>query len=173
MLKHPSIPIRIYAITALLLGVSCAQQYTFSVNDQAIYDPTGRLITSEVTDPDLQGCINLAMRQQNIANAAELSVLSCANAEISDLGNIGQLTQLRFLDLGNNNIINITPLEDLAQLSGLNLMNNSITEIGPLLNIASLASISLLGNDGIPCNQLNELAAKLGDNLTPPENCRL
>ena len=172
MLKHSSIFVRIYAITALLVGVSCAQQYTFSVNNQAVYDPTGRLISSEVADPDLQGCINLAMRQQNIADAAELSVLSCANAEINDLGNIGLLTQLQFLDLSNNNITNITPLEELTQLSGLNLMNNFITEIGPLLNIVSLASVSLLGNDRISCSQLDELSAKLGDNLAAPDNCR-
>lgn len=158
--------------TVLFLLASCAQNFTVSINDQAVFDPEGRLISSEVTDPDLQGCINLALSQQGVNNVAELSVLSCAASEIDDLERIGQLVQLRFLDLGNNRISNITPLEELPQLGGLNLMNNEIIDIGPLLNIPSLASVSLLGNDGIPCRQLAILADRLGDNLTPPTSCR-
>lgn len=171
MLKHCSILVRFCANAGLIVFASCSQ-FTVSVNNQAVYDPTGRLIVNEAIDPDLQGCINLALRQQNISDVSELSVLSCPNSEVDDLGNIGQLTQLRFLDLGNNNISNITPLEELTQLGGLNLMNNFITDIGPLLNVVSLASVSLAGNDGIPCSQLELLAAKLGDNLTPPDTCR-
>ena len=159
-------------LTNISVGPLEITGFTVSVNDQAVYDPTGRLISNEVVDPDLQGCINLAMQQQSITDVAELNVLSCANSEIADLSNISQLTELRFLDLGDNNISNITPLQELAKLSGLNLMNNFITEIGPLLNIASLTSLSLLGNDEIPCSQLDDLIAKLGDNLTAPENCR-
>ena len=123
-------------------------------------------------DANLQGCINLAMQQQGIANAGDLSVLSCANSEIRELENIAQLANLRFLDLGDNNIRNVTPLEDLRQLSGLNLNNNVIDDVTPLLNIASLASVSLLGNGDVPCNQLNLLRDRLGENLIAPQSCR-
>ena len=166
-----SLSLRLVSITLLALISSCAQQYTVSINNQAVFDPTDRLLSAETRDPNLQGCINIALLQQNVNDVANLSVLSCANAEINDLENIGQLAGLRFLDLGNNNISNITPLEDLSQLGGLNLMNNAIIDISPLFNIVSLASVSLLGNDGIPCDQLNTLAEKLGDNLTPPLGC--
>jgi Leucine-rich repeat (LRR) protein len=162
---------KLSTVTSLVLCVSCSQTFTVSVNDQAVYDPTGRLISGEVIDADLQGCINLAMRQQDIQILSELTILSCSNSEVQELENIGRLVQLRFLDLGNNNISNITPLEDLIFLGGLNLMNNVITDITPLLNIAGLVSVSLLGNNNIPCNQIESLAEKLGDNLTPPETC--
>jgi len=163
---------KLAVLAALLVIQSCNQGYTVSINNQAIYDPTGRLSSSQVADPDLQGCINLALWQQDVGTAAELTVLSCANAEISDLGNIAQLSQLRFLDLGSNNVSNITPLEQLKLLGGLNLADNAIIDIGPLFNIASLASVSLLGNDDIPCAQLALLRERLGDNLTPPERCK-
>ena len=159
-------------ITTLQVLIACSQDYTISVNDQAVYDPLGRLITDEVVDADLQGCINLALRQQDLSSPAELTVLSCANSEIRVLDNIGRLVQLRFLDLGNNNISNITPLEDLPVLGGLNLMNNAIIDIAPLFNLPGLVSVSLLGNDQIPCTQLERLSARLGDNLTPPRSCR-
>ena len=104
-------------ITALLLFTSCSNEFVVSINEQAIYDPEGRLLVDEVVDADLQGCINLALQQQNLSSSAELTVLSCANSEISDLTNIGELISLRFLDIGNNNVSNITPLEDLPLLS--------------------------------------------------------
>ena len=161
----------ITSICALLL-TSCAQSLTVSVNDQAVYDPSGRIVGSQALDADLQGCINLALRQQNLQSPAELSVLSCANSAIQNLENIGQLTQLRFLDLSNNNIINITPLEDLRVLGGLSLINNQINDIAPLLNIAGLTSVNLTGNNNIPCQQLQTLRNRMGNNLTAPQSCR-
>ena len=162
--------------STLLLSLSvctaCSQPFTVTVNNQAVYDPTGRLIVSEVVDADLQGCINLAMQQQNVQSAGELTVLSCANSEIQNLERIGQLTQLRFLDLSNNKISNLTPLEELSLLGGLNLSNNQISNLGPLLNMPSLTSVSLIGNNGISCVQLSLIENRFGDNLTPPESCR-
>lgn len=155
-----------------LLLPACGQNYSVSINDQSIYDPTGRSISGEVSDSDLQGCINLAVQQQGVQDPAELTVLTCANSRIRALDNIGRLGRLRFLDLGNNNISNITPLEDLPTLGGLNLANNVITDISPLLNMQSLASVSLFGNNNIPCDQLSALRARLGNNLTAPERCR-
>lgn len=150
---------------------SCGNEFVVSINDQAVYDPEGRLLSGEVADADLQGCVNLALQQQNVDSPAEISVLSCANSEISDLVNIGELASLRFLDIGNNNITNITPLEDLPLLSGINLANNQVTDIGPLFNIPNLASVNLLGNNNIPCDELEELKNQLGSNLAAPENC--
>ncbi len=152
--------------------LSACSGYTVTVNNQPVYDPLGRVPAQGELDANLQGCINLAMQQQGIANAGDLSVLSCANSEIRELENIAQLANLRFLDLGDNNIRNVTPLEDLRQLSGLNLNNNVIDDVTPLLNIASLASVSLLGNGDVPCNQLNLLRDRLGENLIAPQSCR-
>ena len=160
---------------AALLGVllaGCSQTMTVSVNSQPVYDPQGRLLGSEAVDADLQGCINLALQQQNVELPAELTVLSCANGDIRSLENIGQLQALRFLDLGNNRIRNITPREDLPVLGGLNLVNNNIVDLGPLFNMPGLTSVNLRGNNNIPCQQLDNLRTRLGDNLSAPEECR-
>jgi hypothetical protein len=159
-------------VIALLLLSTCSSNYTVSVNNQAVFDPTGRLFTGELADPDLQGCVNIAMQQQNISNAGLLRVLSCGSSEVETLGNINQLSELRFLDLSNNFIRDLSPLQSLASLGGLNLMNNSIEDIGPLLNMASLASVNLRGNNNIACDQLRALESRLGNNLSQPESCR-
>ncbi len=164
---------RIKSFTVLLFALSsCAQPYTVSINNQAIYDPSGRLIDGSTIDADLQGCINLALRQQDLTDPADLTVLSCANSQIRDLENIEQLSQLRFLDLSNNNITNITPLEGLQSLGGLSLINNQIIDIAPLFNMSGLTSVSLSGNNDIPCSQLQELRTRLGSNLLAPDSCR-
>lgn len=161
------------AVAALLALVSaCSQNYTVSVNNQAVFDPNGRLFNGELVDPDLQGCVNIAMQQQSTQNAALLRVLSCGSSEVKTLGNIEQLTQLRFLDLSNNLIRELSPLTELRLLGGLNLMNNVITDIGPLLNMTSLASVNLVGNNDIPCQQLLSLENRLGSNLSRPVSCR-
>lgn len=163
-------PILAFSAVALL-AAACTQPIAISVNSQPVYDPEGRLIAGEVIDADLQGCINLALSQQRIDSPARLTVLSCANSEIRNIENIGQLQALRFLDLANNNIRNITPVEDLPVLGGLNLANNRIDDIGPLFNLPALASVNLTGNPQIPCAQVRQLASQIGDNLTPPEHC--
>lgn len=163
--------IGIITLTSALFMTGCSNEFVVSVNEQAIYDPQGRLIIGEVDDADLQGCVNLAMQQQQITSAAELTVLSCANSEISNLENIDELISLRFLDLGNNNISNITPLEDLPVLSGINLLNNRITDIGPLFNMPNLSSVNLIGNNSIDCGELAALEEKLGSNLSSPDSC--
>jgi Leucine-rich repeat (LRR) protein len=160
----------VFLMAATALG-SCSQQYTVSVNSQAVFDPNSRLPSNEVVNADLQGCINLALRQQLEEQPAQLNVLSCSNSQVTKLNNIGQLTGLRFLDLGDNSITNITPLENLTLLGGLNLANNFITDISTLINLRSLVSVSLEGNNKIPCSQLRALQNRLKENLTRPTSC--
>ena len=154
-----------------LLFASCTNPIVVSINQQTVYDPGGRIRDEEVLDADLQGCINLAFQQQNINSSAELSTLSCANAEISDLEKISFLANLRFLDLGDNQISNITPLEELRLLGGLNLRNNLITDIRPLFNMPNLSSVNLEGNDGIACSDLTLLKSRFGENINLPSIC--
>lgn len=163
---------KLVAAALLVLLAACSQSFTVSVNNQAVFDPNGRLFNGDLADPDLQGCVNIAMQQQSIQNAQLLRVLSCGNSEVETLANIEQLTQLRFLDLSNNLIRDVSPLQDLRLLGGLNLMNNAITDISPLLAMTNLASVNLVGNNNIPCSQLLSLEERLGSNMSRPDSCR-
>lgn len=157
---------------AALLTTACSQNYTIAVNNQPVFDPTGRLFNGQLSDADLQGCVNIAMQQQNIEHAGQLQILSCANSEVTTLANIDLLTQLRFVDLSNNNIRDLSSLQRMRSLGGLNLMNNAILDISPLINMPNLANVNLSGNNGIPCEQLAVLGERLGNNLTRPASCR-
>jgi len=172
-MKIPALQAPNFVAAALLILISaCSSNYTVSVNNQAVFDPTGRLFAGDLADPDLQGCLNIAMQQQNTQDADLLRVLSCGSSEVDSLGNIEQLAQLRFLDLSNNFIRDLSPLQALRLLGGLNLMNNEVNDIGPLLNMANLASVNLVGNNNIPCQQLQALEDRLGSNLSRPTGCQ-
>ena len=163
---------KLLAAALLILLSACSHNYTVSVNNQAVFDPTGRLFNADLADADLQGCVNIAIQQQNVQNVESLRVLSCGNSKVETLGNIEQLAQLRFLDLSDNRIRELSPLLGLKLLGGLNLMNNFIVDISPLLQMTTLASVNLVGNNNIPCQQLLALEERLGKKLNPPVSCR-
>ena len=170
--KRAAFPTGLALVTASLTFFSaCTQPIAISINNRAVYDPKGRLLENETLDADLQGCINLSLRQQNLSNPSEITTLSCANSEIQNLDNIGLLSRLRFLDVSGNQITNITPLEALPELSGINLANNQIVEIGPLFNLPSLTNVLLEGNSAIPCTQLRTLEQKLERTFSLPSRC--
>lgn len=172
-LMQPRLPARgVLMICALLALSACADRYTVAINNQPVFDPTGRLFDGRLTDPDLQGCVNIAMQNQNIQNAELLRVLACANSEVETLENIDRLPQLRFLELSNNRIHELSDLQRLRALGGLDLSNNAITDISTLLNMPSLATVNLAGNPEIPCQQLDILGERLGSSLTRPATCR-
>ncbi len=170
---------RIHELSRLLIllilisfTAGCSRQFAVTVNDQSVYDPRIPPNTLVVKDADLQGCLNLALRQQPSENPLELTVLSCANANILELDGIEQFTGLRFLDVAGNRITNLQPLSGMAQLSGLSIINNPITDISALLNMPGLTVAILSGNEQVPCSQLDRLEAQLGDNLTRPASCQ-
>ncbi|MGI9251594.1 MAG: leucine-rich repeat domain-containing protein [Pseudohongiellaceae bacterium] len=179
-MQHPNFHLRFlvsfvrFLAMGILLGgllAACQQQYGVSINNQPVYGPAG-VARAEALDASLQGCINIALDQQNLMDSSELTVLSCANSEITRLDNISQLDNLRFLDLAGNEISNIAPLERVQALSAINLKDNQINDISPLLDMPGLVSVRLVGNDNIPCGQLEELTERLGGNLEAPVSCQ-
>ena len=158
-------------LTLIALG-GCNRQYMVTVNEQAVFDPRNQSGMARLSDPDLQGCVNLALAQQQASNPAELGVLSCGNANVSDLRGIEQFRRLRFLDLAGNSITDLQPLASLPQLSGLSIPNNPLTDISPLLDMDSLTAVILSGNNQLPCSQLDLLEQRLGQNLTRPLECQ-
>jgi Leucine-rich repeat (LRR) protein len=157
-------------ILALALISGC-NTYTLSLNNQPLYDPGNRLYTGEIKNADLQGCINFAIKQQNVKTSSELTILSCANSEISAVSDLTRLNQLRFLNLGNNKITDLKPLKQLRYLNGLNISNNSIKDIKPLLGLPSLITLNLIGNNEISCISIQKMTSKISRGLLKPERC--
>ncbi|MDT8428218.1 MAG: hypothetical protein RQ757_05580 [Pseudomonadales bacterium] len=152
-----------------LLITACARQFAVSVNNQTLYDPRPVLSNIQLVDPGMQSCLNLLL-QQGAADSGEIRVFSCAGLAITTVDGIANLQGLQFIDISNNQLPHLDELRRLALL-GINAENNRLNDISALLNIPTLVTANLRGNPDIPCQQLNRLRNKLGQNLQAPEQC--
>lgn len=174
VLPTPGASLRLPALITLSLAVlllaSCARQFSVSVNEQVLYDPRPGHVVA-VTDPGLQSCINVAMRNDELTGADEVQILACPALEIETLAGIEQLENLRYLDLAGNQLEHLDELRRLRRLSSVNAPNNKLNDISGLLAVPSLTSAVLTGNPQIPCQQLDTLAQRLAQNLLRPTQC--
>lgn len=155
----------------MLVASACSQRFAVSVNNQTLIDPRPNATAYRFADPGLQGCVNFAMQQPN-AEIETIAVLSCSGWEIESLEGIATLRALQFLDISNNRISSLAPLNQLPRLSSVSATDNRIRDIEPLIAKSTLTSATLTGNPNIACDQLDSLAARLGENLRRPTSCR-
>lgn len=165
--------LRVLILCTLLLAVllgGCTRKFSVSVNEQVLYDPRpGHVVV--VSDPGLQSCINVALRDGELAGADDVRILACPSLEIESLAGIEQLENLRYLDLAGNQLVHLDELRRLRRLSSVNAPDNDFNDISGLLSVSSLTSAVLTGNPGIPCQQLDTLAERLAQNLLRPLQC--
>ena len=163
-------PALITVVIALVLMSGCTRKFSVSVNEQVLYDPRpGHIVM--VTDPGLQSCINVALRDGELAGADDVQILACPSLEIESLAGIEQLNNLRYLDLAGNQLVHLDDLRRLRRLSSVNAPDNDLKDISGLLAVSSLTSAVLTGNPDIPCQQLDTLAERLAQNLLRPSQC--
>lgn len=166
--------LRLLACITLTVGcvllAGCSRKFSVSVNEQVLYDPRpGHIVT--VTDAGLQSCINVALRDNELAAGSDVQILACPALEIATLSGIEQLENLRYLDLAGNQLEHLDELRRSRRLSSVNAPNNVLNDISGLLAVSSLTSAVLTGNHNIPCQQLDTLAQRLGQNLIRPAQC--
>ncbi|MBC53651.1 MAG: hypothetical protein CMQ34_07430 [Gammaproteobacteria bacterium] len=174
VLPGPGVMLRVPALIALTLALlllaSCTRKFSVSVNEQVLYDPRPGHVVA-VTDPGLQSCINVALRNGALSGADDVQTLACPALEIETLAGIEQLENLRYLDLAGNQLEHLDALRRLRRLSSVNAPNNDLNDISGLLAVPSLTSAVLTGNPRIPCQQLDALAQRLAQNLLRPTQC--
>jgi len=157
------------AVSCVLLA-SCARKFSVSVNQQVLYDPRPTHVVA-VTDAGLQSCINVTLRERELANGRDVQIIACPALQIETLAGIEQLDNLRYLDLSGNRLEHLDELRNMERLSSVNAPDNALNDISGLLSVPSLTSAVLTGNNNIPCDQLDALGQRLGQNLIRPERC--
>ncbi|WP_156412703.1 hypothetical protein [Pseudohongiella spirulinae] len=165
--------LQIVCMSACLLTLnSCARQFSVSVNQNVLYDPRPASGLIRVADPGLQSCINVTVRQREISDITDITVLACPQLEISSLAGLEAVASLRFIDLAGNELETLDGLRRLERLTSVNAPNNLLKDISGILALNSLTSAVLTDNPDIPCDQLESLQQKLGQNLIRSPQCR-
>ncbi|MGM0634296.1 MAG: hypothetical protein ACQETO_14140, partial [Pseudomonadota bacterium] len=85
---------------------------------------------------------------------------------------ISALSSLRYLDVGDNELEHLDALARLPRLVSVRAPDNPLRDISALLRIDTLTTAVLNGSTGIPCDQLDALEERLGDDLIRPGQCR-
>jgi hypothetical protein len=154
----------------MLLG-ACNRLYSVSVNEQVLYDPRPGNTVIRFSDPGLQSCVNLRLRQEPSLAPEDITILSCAGLEIESLEGIGALRGLQYVDVGDNELEHLDALGRLPRLVSVRANDNPLGDISALLRIDSLTTVVLTGSQRIPCRQLDSLEERLGNNLLRPDQC--
>jgi Leucine-rich repeat (LRR) protein len=156
----------------LLIAGGCSNKpYLVTFNEQVVYSPNQALVNPVFFDPALQGCLNQLLSGDSELEVEAIRIFACPEAGIRNMRGIRAMRSLEQLELSGNEIDNISELQPLRNLRVLSLRNNRIGNIGPLSRLPLLRFVSLEGNDGIPCQQLDELGARLSNTLNRPQDC--
>lgn len=165
--------LQLLCLTAgLLMLNSCARQFSVSVNQNVLYDPRPSSGLIRVDDPGLQSCINVTVRQRDVSDIADITVLACPQLEITSLAGLEAVSSLRFIDLAGNELETLDGLRRMERLTSVNAPDNQLKDISGILVLNTLTSAVLTGNPDIPCDQLEGLQQKLGQNLIRSPQCR-
>lgn len=160
------------ALLLSLLLTACNRLYSVSVNEQVLYDPRPGNPAIRFEDTGLQSCVNVRMEQDPSVAPQDITILSCSGLEIESLDGIQALSSLQFLDVGDNELEHLDALARLPRLVSVRAPDNPLRDISALLRINSLTTAVLSGSSRIPCNQLDTLEERLGNDLIGPEQCR-
>jgi len=110
---------------------------------EAIGKLGGPIYTSE-----LEGLSFLSATRRDITDLTgleytNLTHLSLAYNQVSDISPLASLTNLTWLDLAHNQVSDISPLASLIDLTTLHLSYNAISGVSPLASLTNLTWLSL------------------------------
>jgi len=113
-----------------------------------------------------------------ISTMTNLSELTLAGNQLTNINPIKNLIELLFLVLSGNAITDVCELKWLDKLQALWIQSNQLTMgvncLVTLTNISPQFKIQLEGNSMLPCDQVNSLASELGESrVVRPAQCPL
>ena len=169
------------AALSILSGLSSCGQYSLTLNDQSIYQPTPLFNDYQISDLHLRNCVDQTISDNGITAAAQLQRLVCTSAGIKDLAGLEKFSLLVELNLNDNALHKLTGLERLSKLTSLSLKNNQLTRANELLLLSNLNYLDITENPQLDCNDVQQLSQNQAQQkpthkkkieLYLPERCR-
>ena len=145
----------LFPILAVLLAAACSS-YDFTINEKLVYSPKPLFSDYSATDPALHSCLEQSIAEQKASSAADLQILNCSHAGVTELEGLAVFT-------------GISELAALPYLEVLHLENNQIVDLRPLLELHALRELRVSGNPGIQCASGASLIVI--ETLALPEHC--
>ena len=148
----------LFLVSLALACLSACSDYSLSVNERTVYQPSQIFSDYRLDDPALRACVQQALVDQGATRASDLKDLNCNDAGIRTLAGLDVFDGLERLSLNNNLISEITPLYNIPSLRLLQLTNNRLQTVSSQFCTIGLKTISLFGNAGLDCRRLPALS---------------
>ena len=157
-----------------LIFIAACQNYSLSVNQKQVYNPSAIFTDFRLADKALQRCVDGIIAENLLKKAEQVTQIVCGPKGIANIAGLELFTQLQHLGLASNAIENIDTLSQLKQLRRLHLANNPIKDIQPLLELENLEYMNLEGIENLACHQISILKqARSGLIIELPEHCNM
>ncbi len=153
------------------LLLSACSDYEVKFNNQPVYTPKPLFTDYRIADSALEDCIEETIRDGEIKDLEQLTLLVCTNAGITSLDGLGTFRHLEQLNLAHNAIIDLQILATLPQLRRLDLSYNAVQDTGPLATLAYLEKLNLKGNTALDCDQAARLQTISNATISLPQHC--
>jgi hypothetical protein len=167
--------IQTFAVSVMVIAgsllVSACSDYEVKFNNRPVYTPKPLFTDYRITDSALEDCVKQTIRDRQVQDLEQLTLLVCTNAGITSLEGLGTFKHLEQLNLAHNAIINLQTLTTLPKLRQLDLSYNSVQDTGLLATLAYLEKLNLKGNTALDCDQLERLHAITNAVITQPQHC--
>ncbi len=137
-------------LSALCLLITACERYTWTVNEQPVYNPPSLFKNQRISDSALADCVDQVIIDQHITKASQLTLLNCSYAGIASVDGLTIFSGLKHLDLSGN----------------------TLNEIKPLLYLPYLDTVNLEENPALSCTDAALLSKQLTGSLQIPQHCR-
>ncbi len=155
-------------VLALLLVAACGS-YDFTINEKLVYTPKPLFSDYSAADPALHSCLEQAIAERKASSAADLEILNCSHAGVTELEGLAVFAGISKLKLSSNKLKSISALAALPYLEVLHLERNQIVDLRPLLELHALRELNVSGNPELLCSSAAGLIAI--ETLTLPQHC--
>ena len=162
----------VYLLLATLITLLAGcKGYSYTVNDREVFAPPRLFADYSLPDRALQDCVQQAIQDQSITQAADLKDLNCSKAGIADVSGLGAFPELRRLGLDGNAIASVAALGALKHLELLQLRDNRIPGFDTALCGKPGRKLALAGNEAFRCEDLERLRACGVELVDAPAHC--
>lgn len=158
-------------LLAFAAVVAGCHGYSYTLNDREVFSPPRLFTDYRIADRALQDCVQQAIEDQSITDAAQLKDLNCSRAGIANLEGIATFTALERLGLDGNALTRVTPVASLKKLTLLQLRDNRLAGFEAALCGTPGRKLALSGNTGFRCEDLERLRACGVELVDQPAQC--
>ena len=144
------------SVSAALLATGCGG-YSFTLNDQTLFEPPPLFSDYRIADAALSACVRQAIADAGITRAEDLHDLNCSSAGIRSLAGIEVFIGLERIGLDGNALQSLSPLEVLTGLKLVQARSNKLGTLDAGLCKGSAKHLALAGNENLACADISRL----------------